>query len=170
MKPVKEKTSPIAAPLLLSLGLPLLISALSLLPVREPMKLYHFLNKPAAAPAAKTFPPLWLFLCLAMGIACFLVFRAPKSPRRIFALILYAVYLLLLSPWPWLFLQSASYLTAFRLLALIWGVLLAAFVCFFRTDPLAGVLLVPNVVWTAYAVWLSRAVYTLSLTPMVQPR
>jgi tryptophan-rich sensory protein len=120
---------------------------------------YAQLARPSWAPPAGAFGPVWSVLYLLMAIAAWLVWREPPSSQRTYALTLFVVQLVLNALWSWLFfawhLGALSLVDVLALLVLIVAMLTA----FWRTRPLAGVLIVPYLAWVAFASELTFVVW-----------
>ncbi|MGE5639530.1 MAG: TspO/MBR family protein [Clostridia bacterium] len=120
---------------------------------------YAQLAKPAWAPPASVFGPVWTALYALMGVAAWLVWRESKSPGRNGALLLFIVQLVPNALWSWLFFAwrqgALAFLEVLVLLALIAGTLVA----FWRVRRLAAVLLVPYIGWVGFASLLTWSVW-----------
>jgi tryptophan-rich sensory protein len=118
---------------------------------------YAQLDKPAWAPPAGVFGPVWSALYALMGVAAWLVWRA-GGPRR-FALGLFFAQLAANALWSWLFFAwhrgALAAMEVLVLLALIAWTMLA----FWRRSRLAAVLLVPYLLWVSFASALTWSVW-----------
>ncbi|RYG86049.1 tryptophan-rich sensory protein [bacterium] len=125
---------------------------------------YGQLQRPSWAPPASLFGPVWTVLYLLIGVAGWLAWREHASRARGPALTLYAAQLGLNALWSWLF--FAWHLGGLALLdiCLMWLVVLATLVQFWRLRPLAGALLVPYLLWISFATALNAAVWRLNPT------
>ena len=154
-----------------TVALPLCVGALSALLTGDMMKEYFFLNKPPLSPPGWVFPVVWTVLYVMMGIASYLVADSEADgPLSLKALLFYAVQLALNFLWPILFFSHSLFLWAFIELIAMWVAAMIATVLFFRASTLAGVMMVPTLLWTAFAGYLNFAAYRLSITPMPLPR
>ena len=125
---------------------------------------YQALYLPEFAPPAWVFLTVWPVLYLLMGTAAFLVQTAPgaDAAARSAALRRYALYLLLNNLWPFLFFGAAAYWCALAELAAGAAVLLSALRRFAKIRPAAGWLLLPCLLWTLFAFWLSIVLLQLN--------
>lgn len=118
---------------------------------------YAQLDKPAWAPPAAWFGPVWTALYALMGVAAWLVWRAPRASRV--ALTLFGVQLVANALWSWLFfawrLGAVAAVEVLVLLALI----AATVVAFGRVSRLAASLLVPYLAWVSFASALTWSVW-----------
>jgi translocator protein len=120
---------------------------------------YGALDKPAWAPPANWFGPVWTFLYLLMGIAAWLVWKTRRWAGARGALGLFIGQLALNALWTWIFFVwrlGGLALAEILLLALF---ILATIAAFWRIRPLAGALLVPYLLWVAYATALTAALW-----------
>lgn len=123
---------------------------------------YTQLVRPAWAPPPAIFGPVWTCLYALMGIAAWLVwrvggFRAAKS-----ALTLFLVQLVLNALWSWLFFGWHLGALAFADILLLWALIVATLVAFWRIRPLAGALLVPYLLWVSFAAALNYSLWQLN--------
>lgn len=120
---------------------------------------YATLDRPAWAPPASVFGPVWTALYLAMAVAAWLVWRSAEGPWRKPTLALFVVQLAINALWSWLFfgwkLGAGAFMDVLLLLALV----AATLVAFWRIRPLAGLLLVPYLAWVAFATALTWSVW-----------
>lgn len=118
---------------------------------------YAQLAKPAWAPPAGVFGPVWTTLYTLMGIAAWLVWRSGGDRRT--ALALFVVQLAANALWSWLFfgwhLGAAA---AIEVLVLL-GLIVATIVAFWRVHRGAALLLVPYLLWVAFASALTWSVW-----------
>lgn len=123
---------------------------------------YTQLLRPDWAPPPSIFGPVWTVLYALIGIAAWLVwrvggFRAAKS-----ALTLFLVQLVLNALWSWLFFGWHRGALAFADILLLWALIVATLIAFWRIKPLAGALLVPYLLWVSFASALNYHVWQLN--------
>jgi tryptophan-rich sensory protein len=97
-----------------------------------------------------------------MGIAAWLVWRVAGFRAAKTALTLFLVQLALNALWSWLFFGWHRGVLAFADIVLLWALILATIVAFWRIKPLAGVLLVPYLLWVSFAIALNYSVWQLN--------
>ena len=121
---------------------------------------YAQLEKPSWAPPARVFGPVWTALYLLMGIAAWFVWRAQgwSGAARI-ALTLFLIQLALNALWSWLFFVFHKGALAFAELVVVFLVVVATALLFTRIEPIAGILLVPYLIWLAVAMVLTHTVW-----------
>jgi len=118
---------------------------------------YARLSKPSWAPPAGVFGPVWSLLYALMGVAAWLVWRSP-GPRSV-ALGLFIVQLLANALWSWLFFAwRLGALAAVEVLVLL-ALILATIGAFWRASRTAALLLLPYLLWVAFASVLTWAVW-----------
>ncbi len=120
---------------------------------------YQLLSKPAWAPPAKVFGPVWSVLYVLMALAAWLVIRAWGWPRARPAIALYTLQLLLNALWTWLFFRWHVGWAAFVEILALWVLLLFTALAFWRARRLAGGLLLPYLGWVTFAVGLTYAIW-----------
>ncbi|MHB0868812.1 MAG: TspO/MBR family protein [Chloroflexota bacterium] len=109
------------------------------------------------------FGPVWTLLCTLMGVAAWLVWRAGwERPEVRTAEKLFAAQLALNALWTPLFFGRQAFGLALAELLVLWGLILATLVRFYRIRPLAGLLLVPYLLWVSYASTLNAGVWWLN--------
>ena len=123
---------------------------------------YIQLARPDWAPPPFVFGPVWTVLYALMGIAAWLVwrvggFRAAKS-----ALTLFLVQLALNALWSWLFFGWHRGALAFADILALLALIVATLFAFWRIKPLAGVLMVPYLLWVTFASALNYSVWQLN--------
>lgn len=123
---------------------------------------YRELAQPSWAPPSSWFGPVWTVLYAAMGIAAWLVWRRAGFRRAPAALTLFLVQLGLNVLWSWLFFGWHRGALAFADILVLWVLILATVIAFWRVRPLAGALLVPYLLWVTFAAALNYSVWQLN--------
>ena len=123
---------------------------------------YNGLVRPDWAPPPSVFGPVWTVLYVLMGIAAWLVWRVDGFRAARSALTLFLVQLALNSLWSWLFFGWHQGAWAFVDILLLWALIVATLIAFWRIRPLAGALLVPYLLWVTFASALNYAVWQLN--------
>jgi tryptophan-rich sensory protein len=111
---------------------------------------------------APVFGPVWTVLYALMGIAAWLVWRNGGFGAAPTALTLFLVQLGFNALWSWLFFGWNRGAWAFADILLLWALILATLIAFWRIRPLAGVLLLPYLVWVSFAAVLNYFVWQLN--------
>ena len=149
--------------LLLCLTIQLAAGGLSALLTRNSMERFASLAQPPLTPPGWVFPVVWTTLFLLMGIASYLASNSGGSrPAVGGALALYGLQLAFNFMWPIFFFNLGWYLFAFGWLVVLWLLILAETVRFFRLSRPAGYLMLPYLAWVAFAGYLNLGVYWLN--------
>lgn len=140
----------------------LLAAAIGAIASANAPEFYGQLARPAWSPPAWLFGPVWTVLYLLMGVAAWLVWREKGFRGARVALGLFLVQLALNALWSWLFFAWRQGALAFAEIVLLWVLIVATTVAFWRVRPLAGMLLVPYLVWVTFAAVLCLAIWRLN--------
>lgn len=145
------------------LALCLATSALGALATVDARSFYAELVRPSWAPPGWVFGPVWTALFLAMAVSAWLVWRDPQASKaRSFALGLFVVQLGANALWSWLFFAWQLGGLAFAEVLLLWSLIAATILAFWRIRPLASLLLVPYLLWVAFASALNFRLWQLN--------
>ena len=123
---------------------------------------YGGLAQPTWAPPAWVFGPMWTLLYAMMAVAAWLVWRTGGFRVQRTALTLFLVQLAVNALWSWLFFAWHLGALAFADIVLLWVLIAATIVAFWRVRPLAGALLIPYLLWVSFAGALNWAVWQLN--------
>jgi tryptophan-rich sensory protein len=120
---------------------------------------YAALARPAWAPPASVFGPVWTVLYALMGVASWLVWRESGAMLRKPALGVYVVQLIANALWSWLFFYWKSGALAFAEVLLLLALIVLTVAMFWRVRRLAALLLLPYLAWVAFASALTWSVW-----------
>ena len=123
---------------------------------------YSQLAQPEWAPPPSLFGPVWTVLYALMAIAAWLVWRSGGFRINRIALSLFLVQLAPNALWSWLFFAWHHGAFAFADIVLLWILIVATLVSFWRVRPLAGTLLIPYLLWVSFAAVLNYSVWQLN--------
>lgn len=126
------------------------------------MAWYDGLEKPAFNPPSWVFGPVWTTLYILMAVAAWRVWLAAGFRGARLALGLYFAQLALNMAWPGLFFALQAPGWALAEIVALWLLVVATTVLFFRHDRVAGWLMVPYILWVAYAALLNGAIVALN--------
>lgn len=129
---------------------------------RDAARFYAELTLPAWAPPATIFGPVWTVLYAMMGVAAWLVWRVGGLGVARRALTLFVVQLAVNALWSWLFFGWHLGALAFADVLLLWLLIVAMLLAFWRIRPLAGALLIPYLLWVSFAAVLNLVVWQLN--------
>ncbi|UCF79478.1 MAG: tryptophan-rich sensory protein [Candidatus Eiseniibacteriota bacterium] len=127
-----------------------------------PGEWYAALAKPAWTPPNSVFAPVWTTLYALMGIAAWLVWRRAGFAGAAVALGLFIVQLVLNALWSYLFFGLHQPGLAFIDIVVLWLVILATLIAFWRVHPVAGALMLPYLCWVGFATALNLQLWRLN--------
>jgi translocator protein len=116
---------------------------------------YGQLIRPEWAPPASLFGPVWTVLYILMGVAAWLVWRVGGFAAARLQLALNAL-------WSWLFFAWQKGGLAFADIVVLWVLIAATVMAFWRIRPLAGLLLLPYLMWVTFASALNYFIWHLN--------
>jgi translocator protein len=124
---------------------------------------YEALKKPVFTPPAWVFGPVWTVLYLLMGIALFLVWRKGFSnaagKTALAAFILQMVFNIIWTP---IFFGFKQPLIAIGDIVMLWLAVITTILSFWKVSRLAGILLLPYIIWVSFAAILNAGIYLLN--------
>lgn len=123
---------------------------------------YQQLAQPSWAPPSSVFGPVWSVLYALMGIAAWLAWREGGWRRQRGVLALFVIQLMLNALWSWLFFGWHRGALAFADIVVLWLLIVATVLGFWRVRALAGALLLPYLGWVSFASALNFAVWHLN--------
>jgi len=120
---------------------------------------YGQLTQPTWAPPAWVFGPVWTMLFCLMAVSACVIWRLNNSKHRTYALLWYLAQLFLNGLWSWLFFAWNLGALAMLEVVLLWLVIAITLVSFWRLRILAGLLLVPYLLWVTFAAVLNFSLW-----------
>lgn len=121
---------------------------------------YESLDKPAWAPPAGVFGPVWTLLYLSMAIAAGMAINSAGMIRG--AAVLFVIQLMLNALWSWTFFKwesgPASMVTIFAL----WILIIATMIGFWRINTISGAFMIPYLAWVTFASVLNGTIWKLN--------
>ena len=124
-----------------------------------PGEWYAGLTKPWFTPPAIAFPIVWTTLYILMSLAAARI--APLQGAQ-YALALWALQIALNTLWTPVFFGAHRMWAGLIIIGLLWLVVAAMIVAFWRLDRLAGALLLPYLAWLSVALSLNGALIRLN--------
>jgi translocator protein len=150
--------------LLRALILPVLASGIGgVATIRSINTWYPELEKPRFNPPNAVFGPTWSTLYLLMGLADYIVERdtaTPELQRR--ARAFYRLQISLNAAWPVLFFGRRSPLAGLVEIVALWFAIVCTVQAFFRISRIAGLLLIPYLLWVSFAALLNEEIWRLN--------
>lgn len=123
---------------------------------------YAELVRPAWAPPGWLFGPVWTVLYVLMGISAWLVWRVRGFAGAGTALLVFVGQLAANALWTWIFFVWKKGGLAFAEILLLWVLIVATIVLFWRVSRLSSVLLVPYLAWVSFASMLTLSSWRLN--------
>lgn len=123
---------------------------------------YQGLSKPSFNPPDWVFTPVWILLFILMSVSAWLLWRRTGFKRGRIPLASFGAQLLLNLAWSYLFFGAQSVGWALVEIVVLWMAILATVVSFCRVDAIAGLLLVPYLLWSSFAVALNASIWWLN--------
>lgn len=124
---------------------------------------YALLAKPAFSPPGWLFGPVWTLLFILMGISLWMVWKEGIEKRDVrIALGIFAMQFLFNIAWSFLFFGMQSPFLGLVDILILWVLILATIVCFFRVQKTAAYLLIPYILWVSFASFLNYTIYILN--------
>ncbi|MDE1873520.1 MAG: tryptophan-rich sensory protein [Candidatus Micrarchaeota archaeon] len=124
---------------------------------------YSTLIKPAFTPPAWAFGPAWLILFALMGVSLYLVWEKGTGKKRVRrALYAFGVQMALNVLWSILFFGLRSPLLGLIDILLLLVAIVFTALEFYRVDRAAAYLLIPYLLWVAFATLLNISVWLLN--------
>jgi tryptophan-rich sensory protein len=125
----------------------------------EASAFYAQLVRPAWAPPASAFGPVWSVLYLLMGVSAWLVWRDQGARNLRSALTLFIAQLCANALWSWLFFAWRNGAFAFAEVLFLLALIAASIAAFWRISHLASVLMLPYFAWVCLASALTWSVW-----------
>jgi translocator protein len=132
---------------------------------------YQRLKKPSWNPPSWIFGPVWTLLYTMMGVASWLVWKEGRtgkerdlstSAESRAALRLYGIHLVFNALWSIIFFGLRRIGWAAAEIAVLWSLIAATLVRFHRIKKLAGMLLIPYLLWGTFASVLNLKLWRLN--------
>lgn len=123
---------------------------------------YAELIRPDWAPSAAVFGPVWTMLYAMMAVAAWLVWKSRETGLAGIALTFFVLQLVLNGLWSWLFFSWKQGALSFLDIVFLWISIVATLALFWRVRLLAGLLLVPYLVWVTFAAALNYQIWQLN--------
>jgi len=136
----------------------------SLVTVTGPGSWYGGLQKPFFTPPGWIFAPVWITLFTLMGIALYFIWESGTGKRDVrVALGIFGVQFALNVVWSFLFCGLQSPLLGFIDIKLLWLMIVATIIAFYRVRKISAYLLVPYIAWVTIASALNGSIYFMNL-------
>ncbi len=125
---------------------------------------YPTLVKPVFNPPNWLFGPVWTLLYAMMGVAGGLIWNHIESDRENVkkAFLFFIIQLGLNALWSYLFFGLHNPLIALIEIILLWLMIFETYTQFKRIDKVAGLLLIPYLLWVSFATVLNASIWWLN--------
>lgn len=147
--------------LLISIAISLGVGVLSGLITLGSFNTYSNLQQPALAPPGWLFPVVWTVLYILMGMSAYLVYISDNEQKYI-GLAVYGLQLIFNFLWSIIFFNLGHPLFAFVWLVILWILIVAMIISFYKVNPTAGLLQIPYLLWVTFAGYLNLSIYLLN--------
>ena len=160
MKKLSKKTKTYIS----SVAATLAAGGLASLLTRKNMDVYKNAAKPPLAPPPAVFPIAWTVLYILMAVSFSRAFLADSENRKAQdrTLAIYAANIFMNFAWPIIFFNFKAFLPALIWLAGLIGVVTAMTVRFNKKDKAAAYMLIPYLIWLAFAGYLNAGMIYLN--------
>lgn len=123
---------------------------------------YKTLNKPSFNPPNWLFSPVWTILFILIGISFYLVWKKNFGNNRNIAIGVFLFQIILNFLWSLLFFGLRNPLFALIEIVILWIVILINTITFYRISKVAGILLIPYLIWVSFATILNYFIFKLN--------
>jgi tryptophan-rich sensory protein len=124
---------------------------------------YVSLRKPGFTPPGWVIGSVWILLYTLMGIAAYLVWEAGIGKKEVkTALVIFAIQLILNSLWSILFFGLQAPRLALIEIVVLWYLIFLTILKFSKISSLAGLLLLPYLLWVSFATLLNYLIVKLN--------
>ncbi|MFC1947768.1 TspO/MBR family protein [Chloroflexota bacterium] len=124
---------------------------------------YRGLKKPRYTPPNWVFGPVWTILYILMAISVFLVWQQGLSaPGVSIAFTLFWIQLTANALWSYVFFARRSIIGGIINIIILWLLILATIITSFPVSTIAGILLVPYILWVSIATYLNIGIWMLN--------
>ena len=124
---------------------------------------YATLEKPSYNPPNWIFAPVWTTLYCLMGISAALVWHQGWGKNEVSNSLMFFLFQLVLNGlWSTVFFGMQSLSGAMVIIICLWIVLLITLLRFYKISKVAGLLLVPYILWVSFATLLNASILSLN--------
>lgn len=149
--------------LIINIAIPLAIGGLSAWLTMGSMEHFSKLEQPPLSPPGWLFPVVWTILFVLMGIASYLVVMSGTSLEdKARALKYYGLQLIFNFFWSILFFNFDLYYFSFVWILLLLALIITTTVLFYKIDRRTIFLLLPYILWVAFASYLNLGIAILN--------
>lgn len=147
--------------LFIAIFIPILIGLISSFLSNNTTSSFNQLIKPPFSPPAWLFSIVWMTLYILMGVASYFIYISNDKNKKS-ALSLYALSLVFNFLWPILFFNFHLYFVSFLWIIALEIIIILTITSFYSICHLSAYLLIPYLVWVAFAAYLNYAIAILN--------
>jgi len=126
---------------------------------------YEGLKKPRYTPPNWVFGPVWTVLYIMMAISVFLVWQEGLAAQGVTtAFTLFWIQLTANALWSYVFFARRSIAGGIINIIILWLLILATIIASFPVSLIAGILLLPYILWVSIATYLNVGIWMLHKT------
>ena len=118
--------------------------------------------KPFFMPPGWLFPVVWTLLYILMGIAAYIIENESTDLSKSRATFFYYIQLFFNFCWSFIFFNMQAYLLAFVWIIILWLLIIATTLEFYKISKTAAYLMIPYIIWVTFAAVLNFSVYLLN--------
>ncbi|MBE6692446.1 MAG: tryptophan-rich sensory protein [Ruminococcaceae bacterium] len=149
--------------LLIAVAIPLAVGGLSAALTAGGYQQFQELRQPPLSPPAWLFPVVWTILYVLMGISSYRIWTSVTTyEKRKQALVVYGAQLFFNFVWSIIFFNLEEYFFALVWLVALWVLIYITYAQFKQIDKIAAWLLIPYLIWVAFAGYLNLGVAVLN--------
>jgi len=124
---------------------------------------YQSIAKPAWTPPGSVIGAVWTVLFTLIAVAAILVWNTrPRGRDNVIAMEMLSINLLFNVLWSYIFFMRHSIGGALLEMIFLWFSILACIVLFWRINRVAGLLLLPYILWVSFAFYLNWTIAMLN--------
>jgi tryptophan-rich sensory protein len=124
---------------------------------------YVTLTKPSFNPPNWVFAPVWTTLYIMMGISVFLVWEQGLEDQKVkMSLSIFGIQLILNLSWTIIFFGLKSTMGGLVVIIILWFLILLTILHFYKLSKVAGIILLPYIMWVSFATVLNTAIVILN--------
>ncbi len=123
---------------------------------------YAALNRPALTPPDWIFSPVWTVLYIMIAVSIFMYFRAPCKNHLWLTVVILVLHLASNFIWTYLFFGLQSPVMALWDIIFLDLSLVVLMIFFWQASHIAGVMLVPYLLWVSFATYLNYGFFRLN--------
>jgi translocator protein len=124
---------------------------------------YSSLNKPSFTPPDWLFGPVWIILYLLMGVSLFIIWKEELKNKEVrTAFLIFILQLIFNAVWSIIFFGAHSIAGGLVVIVILWILILVTILKFMKISRIAGILLIPYLLWVSFAMVLNFSIFNLN--------